>query len=204
MSNLTKELFTHFYNVNGWGGNESKSGQGSNYEQTRVIRHTIPLLVQRMNMKSILDAPCGDLFWMKEMHLGDVQYIGADIVSPLIEKNKVEFPERTFLEADIITSQLPKVDLIFCRDCLVHLRNDQIKKAIENMKTSGSMYLLTTTFTNITANQERPEPGYWRPLNLQLPPFSFPTPQEIINEGCTQDGGRYADKSLGLWKLSDL
>lgn len=204
MNSSTKELFTHFYNVNGWGGKESRSGEGSNFEQTRVIRETIPVLFKRFHITSFLDAPCGDLFWMKEMDLGNTQYIGADIVSPLIEKNKWEYPDKFFIEADIVTSELPQVDLIFCRDCLVHLKLDQIKKAIENFKNSGSTYLLTTTFTGVNMNQERPEPGFWRPLNLLLPPFSFPSPLEIINEGCTQDGGRYADKSLGLWKLSDL
>jgi hypothetical protein len=41
-------------------------------------------------------------------------------------------------------------------------------------------------------------------LNLQLPPFNFPAPLRLIEENCTEDGGKYADKSLGLWRLSDL
>jgi hypothetical protein len=39
---------------------------------------------------------------------------------------------------------------------------------------------------------------------LTLPPFNFPQPIEVITEGCTENDGRYADKSLMLWNISDL
>ena len=34
--------------------------------------------------------------------------------------------------------------------------------------------------------------------------FNLPAPVKLINEGCTEDGGKFADKSLGLWRVEDL
>jgi hypothetical protein len=91
-----------------------------------------------------------------------------------------------------------------CRDLLGHLTFDQAKKAIRNFKRSGTTYLLTTTFTDRETNLDLKGDGFWRPLNLERPPMSFPKPVKIINENCTEDNLQYHDKSLGLWVLSDI
>jgi len=46
--------------------------------------------------------------------------------------------------------------------------------------------------------------GDWRPIDLTKPPFDLPQPVELLNEGCTEQGGAFADKSLGLWPVSSL
>jgi hypothetical protein len=63
--------------------------------------------------------------------------------------------------------------------------------------------LLTTTFP-AAADNEDIVTGDWRVLNLECSPFDFPPPMELLNEGCTEAGGRFADKSLGLWRIADL
>jgi hypothetical protein len=35
----------------------------------------------------MLDAPCGDFNWMKEVDLSAVHYTGGDIVEPLVNSN---------------------------------------------------------------------------------------------------------------------
>ena len=74
---------------------------------------------------------------------------------------------------------------------------------VDNVSESGIKYLLTTTFPDRDHNP-RISAGSWRPINLQIPPFSFPEPIKIINEECTESGGIYKDKSLGLWKIADI
>jgi hypothetical protein len=91
--------------------------------------------------------------------------------------------------------------MILCRDCLVHLSDKHIKYTLINFKKSKSKYLLTTTFCLLSENRNI-RTGDWRPINLQLPPFSFPEPIMLIDEKCPDDGG--FRKSLGLWQLKDI
>ena len=102
---------------------------------------------------------------------------------------------------DITKVRLPTGDLILCRDCLVHFSLSDIHSALNNFKASQSRYLLTTTFTNLTFNQEI-RTGSWRPLNLEIEPFNFPKPILVINENCTEGEMNYTDKSLALWDLN--
>jgi hypothetical protein len=99
---------------------------------------------------------------------------------------------------------LQRVDLILCRDCLVHLPFRDGLALLGNFRQSGSRYLLTTTFSQLAKNNEVKMTGNWRPLNLELPPFCLPPPLYLLAEGCTEMDGRYGDKSLGLWRLADL
>jgi hypothetical protein len=196
-----QHIFQDIIEKNIWKSTESKSGTGSTLQQTAVIRKEIPKVIAAFNIQSLLDAACGDFNWMRHVPLG-CQYYGVDVVPTLIKHNQMHFAskDRTFKVADISKDLLPKVDVILCRDNLVHLSYDDIKAVLLNFKKSGSKYLLTTTFTqrfNRNINT-----GEWRPINLQLPPFNFPEPVRLINEKCTE--GTYSDKSLGLWLLSDI
>jgi len=200
-----KSIFTEIYKSNYWGDSSSKSGTGSNLEQTRVIRAELPQVIKRLRIESMLDAPCGDYSWLSEVELGATKYIGMDIVSDLIRSNRQKYQAegRTFVEGNVLADALPKVGLIFCRDLLVHYSVRNINKAIGNFIESGSTYLLTTSFPDLDNNVDI-RIGDWRPINLQLPPFNLPAPLETIHEGCTEQSGEYASKSLCLWKLVDL
>ena len=197
-----KQIFTDIFLKNEWGGSESVSGPGSSLEQTRVLINELPKLFKQYDIKSILDIPCGDFFWLSNVNLADIDYIGADIVERIVEDNQNNYPKFVFLNMDIITSSLPQVDLIFCRDCLVHLPYTDIFTAIENIKNSGSKYLLTTSFTD--HDNVDMFIGGWRPINLCKEPFNLPKPIQIINEGCTEDNGIYKDKSMYLWQIKDI
>ncbi len=205
--NTLRTKFSKVYEENLFGGSVSRSGEGSNLVQTEIIRKDLPRMLKNLSLKTFLDAPCGDWYWMKEIDLGVEHYIGVDIVEKIIQKNNKNYGNATriFFNADISRDPLPKMDLIFCRDCLVHLSFYDSIKIIENFKRSGSRYILMTTFLNRTGNSDLVgENSFWRPLNMQLAPFNFPKPLEVLNEKCTEENGQYADKSLGLWFLSDI
>ncbi len=166
----------------------------------------LPELLAQLGVKSMLDIPCGDLHWMREVELGIERYIGADVVDELVHANRdwsVDRVDMEFVRADLVEDSLPNVDLIFCRDCLVHFCFDDIRAALRNIQESGATWLMTTTFPSRRGNLEI-ETGEWRPLNLERPPFRFPRPAQLFNERCPYENGRYSDKSLGLWKLADL
>ncbi len=138
---------------------------------------------------------------MKSVGL-DIDYIGGDIVDELIQDNQRRYggDGRRFMHLDLLQDELPPVDLILCRDCLVHFSYQHIFRAIKNVKHSCSRYLLTTTFVGREANEDIPTGG-WRPINLQRPPFCFPVPLKLIDEQCPDN--EYRDKHLGLWKTVD-
>jgi hypothetical protein len=204
-SKNVEEIFTGIYENNAWGGKDSVSGTGSDVHQTKIIAKELPNLFDKYNISTILDIPCGDFHWMNKVDLNSVDYIGADIVKELIQKNSEMFAGEhiRFQRLNLIEDNLPKVDLVFCRDCLVHLSFADISLALDNIRKSESEYLLTTTFTGRKDNGDITT-GQWRILNLQMPPFDLPKPQKVILEGCSEEGDTYKDKALGLWKIADI
>lgn len=195
--------FTEIYRKNLFGGAESISGPGSDLLQTEEVRRRLPDLFRRHAIGSILDAACGDFFWMKHVCIANVTYVGVDIVAPMVTLNANRYGNGTvaFRLLDVTRQPVPRADLIICRDLLVHLDYAHAKRAIANFRASGSAYLLTTTFP---AHGNAELDGIWRPLNLQAAPFNFPPPIELMNENCSENGGQYRDKSLGLWRLQEL
>ncbi len=202
----TKERFESIYHSNDWKDEESVSGPGSNADQTEEVIRIVESVLQEYEITCLLDLPCGDFGWMKSVNFGDCTYIGADIVSELIQANRSRYGELqnvSFAELDLLTSDLPKVDLILVRDCLVHLSEQQIHQAIRNIQRSGIPYLLTTTFVGPRTNYDI-KTGDWRPINLELSPHNWPPPIALFNEHCTEDDGVYSDKSLGLWAVDQI
>jgi len=195
-------VFEAILRDNTWGDAESRSGMGSNLLYTETLRAELPPLIEEFGFRSMLDIPCGDFFWMRLLTL-DLTYVGGDIVPRLVERNQSLFggERRRFAQLDIVCDRLPKVDLVFCRDCLVHLSYEDAFRALSNIKRSGSTYLLTTTYVDRQSNRDI-RTGDWRTLNLRLPPFGLATPLRLIDERAPQEGFR--DKSLGLWMIADL
>jgi len=198
------EVFARVYRTNFWGSPDSRSGAGSDLIQTAEIRKKIPQVIADFGVRTMLDIPCGDFHWMKEVEL-NVEYIGADIVEGLMQRNQELFstPLRRFIVCDITRGPLPKVDLVLCRDLLVHLSYQDAFAALRNLRLSGSKYLLTTSFTERSRNFDIPTTGKWRPLNLKMEPFKFGEPLLLLNEKCTEGDGAWSDKSLGLWRIAD-
>lgn len=203
--NRIADIFDRAAQVNMQYNAESISGPGSSLLQTAEIRRSLPLLFASYEINSMLDAPCGDYNWLRHVDLKLEKYVGIDIVPSIIEQNRARYENqnRKFFASDVTADFLPQCDLILCRDCLVHLSFAEISSAILNFCDSGAKYLLITTFPKTRANPDI-QTGDWRPLNFQLPPFNFPAPLELLNERCSEDGGKFADKSLGLWDISDI
>jgi hypothetical protein len=203
-----QQVFTGMYHRNSWGNPESVSGNGSDLVHTAVVRRGIESLAGELDIKTLLDAPCGDYNWMRHMRANLDQYIGVDIVPELIDANRCMYgtPTTRFRVLNICAEELPKVDLILCRDFLVHLPLRAAAGAMANFVRSGSKYLLATTYPGLVRkNKELLIIGNWRPLDLQLPPFSLPAPIRLLNEQWTEgEDGDFAAKSLGLWDLAQI
>ena len=188
---VPEERFTKIYQENHWNDSESRSGEGSTQENTQNIRSELPKVLKKYKIKSMLDAPCGDFNWMSSITQGiSIKYIGGDIVKPMIEKNQADHGSNSisFLHLDLTKKLLPKVDLMFCRDCLFHLSYQDIALVLENFLNSQITYLITTSHaapngpridnSNITT-------GDMRLLDLFSKPFSLT--QNCVLESISDD-----------------
>lgn len=198
------QAFREALQSNLWGG-DSPSGPGSTPDQTAGIVDAIPSLCGRLGVRRLLDVPCGDFSWMARAELHGVSYVGGDLVPEIVEGNRQDHAraDRRFLHLDLTRSDLPSADLLLCRDCLVHLSNEDAEAALRNVARSEIQWLLATTFPAERENVDIVT-GDWRPVDLTKPPFDLPPPVELLNEGCTEQDGAFSDKSLGLWPVSAI
>ena len=198
-------VFAQYHRAGVLRGEELVSGPGSSMGQTNTIRRALPPLLGRLGVRSLLDAGCGDFNWMRELVSALDRYTGVDLIAELIESNRrcYQSERREFHCLDFAEADLPRADMVLCRDTLVHYSLSGAKTVLRNLQRTGSRYLLATTFPGRGANNDIPLGG-WRPLDMEAPPFSLLPPLHLIVENCTEMGGRYADKSLGVWALQDL
>jgi hypothetical protein len=200
-----KDTFQKIYRANHWSGKDSVSGAGASSTQTQQIQTELSTLLKTLPVSIFLDLPCGDFNWIQLVDFSITNYIGADIVPELIHQNQEQYGQlnRNFMLLDITQDSLPPADLLFCRDCFVHLSFADIYQALANIKSSQLTHLLTTTFTECVVNEDVTT-GDWRVLNLERPPFNFPPPLYLIDEQCSEGEGEFQDKSLGLWLVETI
>jgi SAM-dependent methyltransferase len=200
------QRFCRIHDTNLWGAPASASGLGSEIDATAALRSELPRLLERLGVTSLLDAPCGDAGWINQADLR-MRYVGVDIVPALIESQQRRAAagkiRGEYHLADITGDALPRCDAILCRDALVHLSFANIERAVANFRASGATWLIATTFPEWQVNADC-EDGDWRALNFERMPFSWGPPFELLNENCTEAGGGWRDKSLGVWRLGTL
>ena len=193
-------VFDAIARQNTWGSTESVSGPGSTLDATTTLRKGLVEAFPALGIRSLVDAPCGDLNWMRHVQFPFDRYIGIDIVPAVIDRLKAQAfpPAYHFQVGNIVTDILPAADALLCRDCLVHLPFAAIEEAARLWKMAGFRFVMTTTFTE--HGNEDCAAGGWRPLNMQAAPFNWPIPDMLIpdNDGL---GPPFNDKSLGVWRL---
>jgi 2-polyprenyl-3-methyl-5-hydroxy-6-metoxy-1,4-benzoquinol methylase len=200
---ITNNIFEGIYKSNLWGSRESRSGGGSQINTTVKIRKSLPEIWKTYDIKTFLDVPCGDYNWMKEVDKHDIEYTGGDIVEEMIEENNGKYSSEnvSFKKIDITRDTLPKVDMIFCKDCLQHLSYENVCKSLKNFVNSGSKYLFTTSYPLTLKNWDIHD-GDYRPLNLLKSPFNLPEPLYKIQE--RPQSGVELDKNMYLWCMADI
>jgi methyltransferase family protein len=200
------QRFQRIHDTNLWGAAASASGLGSELDATATLRGELPRLFHKLKIASLLDAPCGDAGWINRADLR-VRYVGIDIVPALIDHLRAGAAagevNGEYQLGDITRDPLPRCDAILCRDALVHLSFANIERAVANFRASGAGWLITTTFPEWQTNCDCAD-GDWRALNFDRAPFNWGAPVELINENCTEAGGGWRDKSLGVWRLAEI
>lgn len=176
-----KKKFEIIHRQNLWNSAESVSGAGSELGATKALREKLPELIDRYEIASICDAPCGDFGWMPHvLEARAVSYTGIDIVEDIIEANSRSVPagelrSPTFRVGDIRNYPLPNVDLVIIRDCLFHLSFNDVSAVLQNLEKCNYRYLLTSTHTvDQNFGNSDIKTGDFRVIDLFSAPFSFP------------------------------
>lgn len=195
-----EQVFGEIYRRNIWGYKETASGGGSTLHNTQRVRESLPGLIRDLGIRTLLDLPCGDLHWLSKLELPVEHYIGGDIVAELIERTREQHgrPDRSFVQIDICKDPLPKADLLLCRDCFIHLSEDMIFRAIDNILRSEIKYLLATTFPD--GRNRAIRTGDFFPIDLSGPPYNFPTPIRVLEDHVPP----FDRRQLGLWEIETL
>jgi SAM-dependent methyltransferase len=157
-----KETFTLVYTENYWGGSagEFKSGSGSGQKYAADYSQHINAFVDTHAVRAIVDLGCGDFQIGRLLARPGLQYIGIDIVEPLIEENQRRYagPNVQFACLDITREQLPTGDLCLIRQVLQHLSNAEIQAVLENCR--HYKYVIVTdhvpTGEVVTPNVDKP------------------------------------------------
>lgn len=170
----SESVFTNIYEHGGWGFNtEGKgfSGAGSTVLNTTYYVAFLQQFIRDNQIKTIVDAGCGDWTFSKEIQWGDIQYLGVDVVKSVIEENirKYGTDNIHFEHLDILRYELPAADLLICKDVLMHLSNRDIIHFLKATKKFKHC-----VFTNNTGQEYENwdiQRGEWRPLDLTKAPF---------------------------------
>lgn len=192
----TQAVFTHIYRNNLWYNPETRSGAGSTLTATANLRAALPSVLRDLNVRSMLDAACGDFHWMSQVDLPVQQYIGGDVVPELVAHLQATYgnDQRRFICLDIIDDPLPAADLVLLRDVLLHLSSTQIHRVLHNLARAGIRFVMASNYPTTQFNAPNMTGGA-RPLNLCLKPFGLPPPVRRVDD----PGEGVLPREMGIW-----
>lgn len=173
-----ENVFTDIYQNKKW-GSIHPNGFGSLTQNALNDISALQTVFKKYNIQSMYDAPCGTFSWIQEALPPSIQYTGIDIVKQQILHNRQHFPQHSFIHADITSfSWSPPKDLIFCKECIQHLSEQDTLRFLQGVTNSQCRYLLITHFDvkhNSEQTVDKPEwdihNGGYREQNLLLSPY---------------------------------
>lgn len=193
-------VFSDIYRENRWNGVESRSGPGSGDAATAQLRAALVDLVDELGVRSVLDAACGDGYWMPDLP----GYAGIDIAPEAIHLARQRHPERRYLVGNLANMRLPRADLVIFRDAMQHLSFRDGMAALAAILDTDPTWLLASTYIG-GENVDIANGDAYSP-NLEAAPFTLGQPVRLIFDGHHYhyhgtDAVRDPRKHLGLWRL---
>ena len=151
---------------------ETYSGPGSLLQNTGNLINELNIFNKEYNIKSIVDIPCGDFNYMKEVNLNGVIYQGFDISKNAINLNLIYKSDNiSFNVLDATKSDINYADLIICKDLFLHLSFKDINLILSKIKCK---YFAVSRYNNgINKNIDKESGLSARDLDISNPPFNF-------------------------------
>lgn len=186
------DIFSRIYAQNEWGKTLNQKGEnrffsGSGSHDTKVVSNYVEAIrnwsLGFETRLSALDVGCGDFNIGSALLPYFRQYTAADVVPELIEHNQEKWRDVAveFIQLDIANDALPYADVVLVREVFQHLSNDDIKKAIQNIKNSCKYLILTESrpgAERFVANLDKPtgigtRSQFGSGVDVLQPPFSL-------------------------------
>lgn len=180
-----EDIFTAVYRHGMWGGGRSSfySGHGSHRGATVApyIDVVSSFLKSLPEEPSVVDLGCGDFSVGSALRQFCDRYIACDVVSELIERNKLLYREYDvdFRHMDLARDDLPPGDVAFLREVLQHLDNRSIQAVVDRL--NRYRYVIVTELVPadaFTPNLDKPAGFDVRlsvgsGVDITQPPFSL-------------------------------
>jgi len=192
----TEQQWKTLYDRKKDSGNVGLWNHKNPYKGCSLLVEKLPEVLKKYNIKSFLDVGCSNRYWISGLDWTGIKYIGYDIVNGIIKTNKEKYPEHNFECKNLIKDSCPKVDLVFMRSVLIHTNLKNCNKILNNIKSSGSKYLMVSTSPETNENIDTS--CLWLvKRNLYIEPFNMSEPLELVPEIKDVDVNNY----MGIWEL---
>jgi len=182
----TRTAFEKIYRDADWGTNTSgigNSGTGSTLAATALYREYVQTFMKQHDIKSVVDAGCGDWEFSQKLDWDGIDYKGYDIVPILIEQNTKRFAKSNvqFFVGNMIEDDLPAADLLISKHVLQHLPNADVKKFLDKQLKKYKHVLLTNgvNVEFLSGLNKDIKPGDYRELDITRPPFEVRAAKEL-------------------------
>ncbi len=182
----TRAAFEKIYRDADWGTNTNgigNSGTGSTLAATALYRQYVQTFLKEHDIKSVVDAGCGDWEFSQKLDFTGIDYKGYDIVPVLIDQNTKRFtkPNIKFFVGNMIEDDLPAADLLISKHVLQHLPNADVKKFLDKQLKKYKHVLLTNGVNGefLSGLNKDIKPGDYRELDITRPPFNVQGAKEL-------------------------
>ena len=167
-----RDAFRRIYDGQQWGHG---SGPGSSPANTIEYRAFVQRFVEANGLRSVTDLGCGDWQFSRFVDWSQVDYLGLDVVPEIVERNRARFglPNVRFAVLSSL-ADLPGGDLLLAKEVLQHLPNRTIAEYLAAIRGKYRFALLTNAIEPQALVNRDIEPGGFRPIRLQEPPFNAP------------------------------
>ena len=186
----TEQIFTKIYEAGAWGKSDDPaspfySGSGSRRDgEVAAYVQSVGSFLSSFEVKpDVVDLGCGDFSVGRQVRSFCNRYIACDVVPSLIAFNQARYKELgvEFKVLDLVKNELPPGDIVFVRQVLQHLSNDQISRFIARVPLSYKFLIVTEhlpSHANFEHNADKlvgpwTRMGHESGVVLTSPPFNL-------------------------------
>ena len=210
---VTQHKFEDIYDSRRWSTDNGGSGTGSSLAVTQYAMSCVRTVVNRFQITSMADVPCGGMHWQPFLlrdlknDIRDFSFQGIDIVRSVIQANEARFSNESWMHFEVLDftrALVPAgIELILCRDALQHLPLGKAIDALEMFSKSTARFLLVGSYLGTDGQNKLIEMGDYYSIDITTEPFLLTGYQHLYHEH-TRELQNEVDKHLLLFSITYL